>query len=546
MNTNKARYLAYIYTPYEQNPRLRVFLGDGDSDVAEVPLRAISCAKGTLVSYELSTLAPFFGDEALALPPQIIDLTEAARLIRGRPASSSDHCAIWNLLRRETQYGAAAIQLQSLIFRHGGREDGGNHTVVPLMRQVLRGVQELWRRTRDQLETSGELGRFEAVEQPVGMVLLGAQQRGIRFNRSGVNQRLGELGETMARSAAALRTNWNVRRATDSSQLVQALGYDKRVRVDEVLRRPALAVVIRARFDAALDLLPQDHALASEIKRFRASSHDKSILLNMSARADDRVHPPFTVMGTVTGRALARTPALQYLSRSTRSILCADEGKQLLYPDFSQFEPGILAEDSGDERLLQDFNTDDLYATLSQRVFGATVRRKEAKLVFLSFCYGMSAARAAELIAPEPGATADVESLIATFFDEYSRLEPWRRSIYAQLEREGRIGSRCGNYRYRVRAERGLDSSERRWSMSQRIQGTASLILKRAILRVERAGIADLLLPMHDAALYQVDVATVEETKARIEREFVSAFVEECPHLKPRVKFQDFAEVTPA
>jgi DNA polymerase I-like protein with 3'-5' exonuclease and polymerase domains len=412
------------------------------------------------------------------------------------------------------------------------------------MAEFLRGLRELWSRTLEQLETSDELGRFEAVEQPVGIVLLNAQQRGIRFNRSEVNRRLGELGTTMARSAAALRANWNVRRATDSSQLVQALGYDKRVRVDEVLRKPALAIAIRARLDAALDLLPQDYALAAEIKRFRASSHDKSILLNMSARVADRVHPPFTVMGTVTGRALARTPALQYLSRSTRSILCADEGKQLLYPDFSQFEPGILAEDSGDERLREDFNSDDLYVTLSRRVFGATDRRNEAKLVFLSFCYGMSAARAAELIAPDPGATSDVESLIATFFEEYSRLEPWRRGIHAQLESDGRIGSRYGNYRYRVRTERSLDSSERRWSMSQRIQGTASLILKRAMLGVDRAGIAELLLPMHDAALYQVDAATVAEAKAGIEREFVSAFVQECPHLKPRVKFQAFAGVT--
>jgi DNA polymerase I-like protein with 3'-5' exonuclease and polymerase domains len=547
MNTDATRYLAYIHTPYEQIPIVRLFVSDGQSPASEVSLHAIADTNETLISYELPTLAPHFHDQRLRLPSRMVDVTEAARLIRGAPVSAQaiDPCTIWSLLRRHTQYGARAMELQNLIFRHGGRTDLGVTDVLALMSEVLQGLHEFWRRTREQLATLGELRRFDEIEQPVGALLLKTQQQGIPFNRSQVNCRLGDLGQTVTRSAAALRMKWNVLRPTDSAQLVAALGQDNRIRVDEVLRRPALASVIRARLDAALDFLSQDYALAAEIKRFRAASHDKAILLHLSARPTDRVHPPFTIVGTVTGRPLARTPALQYLSRSTRAVLCADDGKVLLYPDFCQFEPGILAEDSGDEKLQHDFNTGDLYAALSRKVFGTPDCRDQAKLIFLAFCYGMSVARAAELLATKAGTTSDTEALIATFFEEYSQLEPWRRGINNQLMQEGRIGSRSGNFRYRVRADRPLIASERRWSLSQRIQGTASLILKRAMLRVEELGIADLLLPMHDAALYQVDEANVADTKSQIEREFISAFTEECPNLRPSVKFQPFAnEVT--
>jgi len=544
MSTDTTRYLAYIHTPYDQTPSVRLFIASGDRGASEVPLSSLSDSEGALVSYELPTLVPYFEAHALLVPANAVDVTEAARLIRGAPSSGQtiDACTIWSLLRRQTQYASSAMQLQNLIFRHGGKTDLSSDDLLLLMDQVLRGLKELWTRTREQLQTLGELRRFDEVEQPVGALLLKTQQHGIRFDRLEVNRRLGDLGHAVTRSAAALRMNWRVLRPTDSAQLVSALGYDNRLREDEVLRRPALARVIRARLDAALDLLPEEHALANEIKHFRAATHDKAILLHLSARRTDRVHPPFTVVGTVTGRPLARTPALQYLSRSTRAVLCADEGKALLYPDFSQFEPGILAEDSGDRKLREDFNTGDLYAALSRKVFGTTDRRDQAKLVFLAFCYGMSIGRAAELITADTAMTSETEALIATFFEEYAELEPWKRSINETLTRDGRIGSKFGNFRYRVRPTGPLQGSERRWSLSQRIQGTASLILKRAMLRVERLGIAALLLPMHDAALYQVDEATVVDAKARIEREFVAAFIEECPHLNPAVKFQPFAD----
>lgn len=541
MNTEPLRFLAYLHTPYSRPAHIRLFESNGVDAAAEVSLKGVSDA--AIVSYDLPALVPYFREAGIRLPQRLIDVTEAARLARGRPISAKtlDSVGLWALLRRETAAATAARQLQSIIFRAGGRTDLSTSELVGLMTAVLQGVRELWLRTHEELVSRGELARFEDVEQPSGALLLETQFRGIRFDRDAVNQRIGKLGDSISRAATNLRLKWNVRRPNDSGALVAALGRDLRIREDEILKRPALASVIRARLDAVLDFVPDSHALAYEIKRFRACSHDKAILLHLSSRETDRVYPAFSVLGTVTARPLARTPALQYLSRSSRAVLLADTDKTLLYADFCQFEPGILADDSRDPKLIADFNSGDLYETLALRVFGTSSRRDHAKLIFLAFCYGMSVTRAAELIAAGERATTEIESMIATFFEEYGALEPWKSGIQGQLLRDGRIGSRLGNFRYRARDGRTLDAVERRWSLSQRIQGTASLILKRAMLKVAQRNCADLLLPMHDAALYQVTTGAAEHARHEIEHAFVEAFAEECPTLKPRVRFVPFA-----
>lgn len=79
--------------------------------------------------------------------------------------------------------------------------------------------------------------------------------------------------------------------------------------------------------------------------------------------------------------------------------------------------------------------------------------------------------------------------------------------------------------------------------MSQRIQGTASLILKRAIIRLRNSDHEiEFLIPMHDAALFQVPKETAIEKKDIIQTAFEEEFVKECPSLKVSAKFKSFCE----
>jgi DNA polymerase-1 len=85
-------------------------------------------------------------------------------------------------------------------------------------------------------------------------------------------------------------------------------------------------------------------------------------------------------------------------------------------------------------------------------------------------------------------------------------------------------------------------SKERRWSVSQVIQGTASLIFKKAIINLAaKFGPASILLPMHDAVLMQFPDGEGAQGMVTEARDvMVSAFSLYCPGLSPRVTTGSF------
>ena len=142
-------------------------------------------------------------------------------------------------------------------------------------------------------------------------------------------------------------------------------------------------------FESYLDLHAEHAELPMHLKRYRNTKRDKTILLRLGGISSDRIHPYYRTIGTVTGRITVEAPLLQNLKATHRDVIAADDGMALLYPDYSQFEPGILADDSHDPELTQGFNAGDLYKALSSALFGSDAQRDSAKLLFLSFCYGM-------------------------------------------------------------------------------------------------------------------------------------------------------------
>ena len=111
------------------------------------------------------------------------------------------------------------------------------------------------------------------------------------------------------------------------------------------------------------------------------------------------------------------------------------------------------------------------------------------------------------------------------------------------LIKEKRIGTLLGNYRYRDFRNKQLAEVEKRWVISQHIQGTASLILKSVILEINRQFTdVEILLPVHDALLLQVPQDKKDMIKGEIETVFIRKFVERCPSIRPRVAFSDFVE----
>lgn len=211
-----------------------------------------------------------------------------------------------------------------------------------------------------------------------------------------------------------------------------------------------------------------------------------------------RAFPIVDVAGTVTSRVIYRNPALQNLAKRYRNIFVADEGMRLGYIDYAQFEVGVMAMLSGDQVMRKLYESGDLYARVAEEIFESADRRKDAKKLFLSFAYGMKLKQLADAAAAE-GA---VRQRATVFFRQFEVFENWRGEVAATYLKDGRIGTSFGNYA--IRTQTGdLSPKERRSCVSQVVQGTASLIFKKALIQISEEASVEVLLPMHDAIFFQ-------------------------------------------
>ena len=77
---------------------------------------------------------------------------------------------------------------------------------------------------------------------------------------------------------------------------------------------------------------------------------------------------------------------------------------------------------------------------------------------------------------------------------------------------------------------------EHRWALSQKVQGTASLIFKEALLGLSNEfGHNAILLPMHDAVLLQFERGHTQENKLKAKQIMIEAMQHRCPGVRPRV-----------
>ena len=274
------------------------------------------------------------------------------------------------------------------------------------------------------------------------------------------------------------------------------------------------------------------------------ASRDETIV-RRALGGEDRLFPIFSAMGTVSGRILVSDPYLQQLRRKYRALVAAETDMKLVYLDFAQFEPGVLAALCDDEALIADYNDGDLYTALAERLFSDHRARPIAKRVFLAFSYGMSADRISVVLnSPDLGMNSreTVSETVSEFFARYPGLERFRAEQQAKLAREGYVSSAFGNRR--VRSLQGaLTNKEGRWALNQPVQSTASLIFKEALIELEQAFQREsIVLPVHDAVLMQfADNEEFESTVERAKALMVSTFRHRFPQIEPRVTDGPFA-----
>jgi DNA polymerase-1 len=527
-------YLFHYTPPIGMGPSPVLILTSPTGETRKIEFDELSAFKHPLVTHSFTFLVDWFRRLSLDLPVNVIDIEAAKRLLVGRPKSDFSGTVLpWDMSTIMLPYLPAnydTMAVRRALSTHLAEPKADDLDDFHWMLTAARAMLDVWRDLVRDLSTAGEYDRFLSVEVPAYQVMLQTQLVGIRIDATKRDAFLSEVESQYitAHHSIAVKNNIHIDRALhDTSYLATCLN------LPDIQDMDPKDVIVS---------LKDSEPVCAKLHDIDLARRNKTILLRTFSLDNEFCYPVFDTMGTVTGRILAVDPHLQYLKKAYRSMLVPRANTNHIYIDYSQFEPNIMANMSRDPVLLDLCATNDLYAGLAERLFGSRAFRKQTKTLFLAYSYGMGRNGLESLIRKATGADSKTASslLDERFYGLFAGTQKWRESLHKQLFDGGRIGTAFGNYRYRIRTG-GLDVREERWSVSQVVQGTGSLILKRLILKISTLfPKVRILLPMHDALLIEIPDSGAKPIRDEIVDEFIAAFSETCPGLEPQVTVGPF------
>lgn len=283
-----------------------------------------------------------------------------------------------------------------------------------------------------------------------------------------------------------------------------------------------------------LNSIKNQHPIIPLILRQREIAKLKSTYLDGMLPLIDskhKIHTIFKQTVTATGRLSSTEPNLQNIpirkaeGKQIRKMFIASEGNELVCADYSQIELRLMAQFSGDETMLHAFNNNvDIHATTASKVFGVPLEmvtsdmRRQAKAVNFGIIYGISDFGLSEDLGIPVYKARD---FIAGYFATYPKVKEYMEKCVEVAKEKGYVTT----YLNRRREIPELKSSNynlrnfgERVAMNMPLQGSASDIIKVAMLRVSKAlkdgGFkAKLIMQVHDELIIDSPVEESEKVK---------------------------------
>lgn len=213
--------------------------------------------------------------------------------------------------------------------------------------------------------------------------------------------------------------------------------------------------------------------------------------------------PDYQIIGTNTLRCTSKNPNLLGFPKQLRPVVKAPEGRCIVECDYGQMDVGVIAALSGDERLLEDYNSGDVYSVLANKL---VIEREHAKLVFLGILYGVT--HKTLQIWLNKDATS-VENLLDAFFNRYEKLGSYQKELILKGDTSGYVEAVNGLRRYVNAAYLTPDIKkwQHNWFKNYPVQASSAIVFKRAIIEVANnveLPTFKLIAPLYDSIIFEV------------------------------------------
>ena len=307
--------------------------------------------------------------------------------------------------------------------------------------------------------------------------------------------------------------------------------------------------------DERLEEVENRHPAMARVRLLRKISRlltDKAFTGEL-AGADGRLHPDHRQLGAETGRNAMRWPNIGGVGRALRPVVVPQEGYGVGEVDLAQIEVGIAAAFYNDPDLIAMFNGRDVYTQMAKSFFATELSPealglpdKEFKKRYGAMRDRMKVCTLATIYNITPhGLSAQLGITVGQAARELEKFLGLFPALARAQREEATFGAIrgyanvCSGLR-RWRARRGAPTAwETNWLINTPVQGSAGVVFKvagnRLYRRYQHYG-ARLILPMHDAFVFEAPRAKLGQV-AKITGEVMRSTVQErFPALDPQVE----------
>lgn len=279
--------------------------------------------------------------------------------------------------------------------------------------------------------------------------------------------------------------------------------------------------------EAELVRLAPNHQIVQDVLDYRNAVKLKSVYVDQLPSSinpkTERLHTHYSQTWTATGRMQSNNPNLQTIpirkarGREIRAAFVPrDSDHLILAADYSQIELRIMAELSGDESMMEAFQSGtDIHQVTASKVFKVELdqvtreMRDKAKTVNFGIIYGISSFGLQQRLNIGRG---EANELIENYFEKYPGVRTWIDKTIEFAEEHGYVATQTGRRRYLrdiKSRNRTLKNAAERLAMNSPIQGTAADMLKLAMIRVQESLISGgfetkMLLTVHDELVFDM------------------------------------------
>ena len=297
--------------------------------------------------------------------------------------------------------------------------------------------------------------------------------------------------------------------------------------------------------EEVLSALRNTHTIVGKILDYRALKKllgtYVEALPKLIRKETGHIHTTFNQCVTATGRLSSSDPNLQNIpvrsedGKEIRRCFIPDAGEEFFSADYSQVELRIMASLSGDQHMIEAFNSgQDIHAATSAKINHKAIEdvtkdeRRKAKSANFGIIYGISAFGLAQGLGIE---RKEAKELIDGYFQSFPQVMDFIEKCKTTAKEKGYAETMFGRRRYLPDINSGngtVRAFAERNAVNAPIQGTAADIMKIAMVnvwrRLKREGLkTKLILQVHDELNFSVPVNEKEQVERIVMEEMQNA-----------------------